>query len=190
MSGNQIKMRGMARMAFRAVRNDVTAEIEAGSTLKLSWLKHFGDAATPAVSYTHFAGLVAREITGKAGSRGGPVPGKPTSARHSPQTDAAAPISPSEQGVNHGSNQYQPRKFTDFGNLESTLDRWYPPKEPNQLPDAAPSPQLNPQTIQSSEKQEQPSRNASQPVERPKRIVTRVPDIERLVFGDKGRPKE
>ncbi|MDE8345760.1 MAG: hypothetical protein POH28_06230 [Acidocella sp.] len=134
MSGTQIKMRGMARMAFRSVRKDVAAEIEAGSTLKLSWLKHFGQNSPQAVSYTHFAGLVAREITGKAGSRGGRAPGKPQLARHSPQTDAAAPINTSEQDVNHGSNQYQPRKFTDFGNLESTLDRWYPPKKPNQLP--------------------------------------------------------
>ena len=55
-------------MAFRAVRDEIAAEMKAGSTVKLSWLKHFGGEAVPTVSYTHFADLVAREITGKASS--------------------------------------------------------------------------------------------------------------------------
>ena len=139
MPSNQIKMRGLARMAFRAVRADVAAEIEAGSTVKLSWLKHFGDQATPAVSYTHFADLVAREITGKAGSRGGKVPGKGNRSLPAPQTnstpqstlpDIGGPRPAIERNQPHESSEYKPRKFTDFGNLESSLERWYgPPKD-------------------------------------------------------------
>ncbi|WP_148360944.1 hypothetical protein [Acidiphilium multivorum] len=130
-------------MAFRAVRNDVAAEIEAGSTVKLSWLKHFGDQPTPTVSYTHFAGLVAREITGKVGSRGGRATAKLSSPHEA-----------------------------------SVLDQ----------PAAVPLP--NPQPALSPEKRQQPNDSQSQVRQQPKRIVTRVPDIERILYGSKGKLKE
>jgi hypothetical protein len=89
-------------------------------------------------SYEWFRRFVAREITGKAGSQGGRLPAKvnsaqatqPSSSTHPlPLPDATAPAPTPERIEPRESSEYQPRKFTDFGNLESTLDRWYPPKD-------------------------------------------------------------
>jgi hypothetical protein len=109
----------------------------------LSWLKHFGGEAVPTVSYTHFADLVAREITGKASS---------------PSGKAAIERSAPAQEIDQGTIIAAPRS--------------------------------DPSPIPSPEKQEQPNGKPSETSQRPKRIVTRVPDVDWLVHGIKREPKE
>ena len=62
-----------------------------GPLVKLSWLKHFGYNSLQAVSYTYFVQLVAREITGKAGSRDGRTTGKAALPQKAPAFDLPGP---------------------------------------------------------------------------------------------------
>ncbi|MHB1304534.1 MAG: hypothetical protein ACYCZB_13815 [Acidiphilium sp.] len=128
------------KVAFHALR----PEIEAGLSAQKPVIMIYDELKDRIPSgYEWFRQYVAREITGKAGSRGGRVAGKRPLPHKAPVLD-------------------QPTA----------------------------SPLSNRQSALSPENQEQSNRSPSQLVERPKRIVTRVPDIERLVFGAKGRPKE
>lgn len=95
------------------------------------------------VSFNWFRLYVAREITGKAGSRGGRVAAKPPLPHK--ETSVDAPLA---------------------------------------------SHQSTPQPLSSPEKSEQENGNPSQASERPKRIVTRVPDVDWLVHGIRREPKE
>jgi hypothetical protein len=136
-------------MAFRSVREKVAAEIEAGATIKMIWQNHFGDQSPPLIGYRHFADLVSCEITTSSGSHGKRTLGGKSPASASdhttqpPQAQAQAQPSPTPSSgqmiPSRSPTEIKTRKFTDFGNLESTLDRWYPPKERNKLPESASS---------------------------------------------------
>ncbi|MCF3949006.1 MULTISPECIES: TraK family protein [Acidiphilium] len=65
------KFYGAARVAVRAMRDVIEAELAAGLTLKEIHQK-YRDRCT--VSYERFRIHISREITGTAGSRGGQVP--------------------------------------------------------------------------------------------------------------------
>ncbi|MDX5929386.1 hypothetical protein [Acidiphilium acidophilum] len=133
-------------MAFRSVREKVAAEIEAGATIKMIWQNHFGDQSPPLIGYRHFADLVSCEVT-NSGSRGertlggkSLAPASGQTAKPPPAQAQPSPTPSSGQMITSGSpTEIKTRKFIDFGNLESTLDRWYPPKERNQLPEPASS---------------------------------------------------
>ncbi|GAN80400.1 hypothetical protein [Acidocella aminolytica] len=123
------------KVALHALR----PEIEAGLAAQKPVIMIYDELKDRIPSgYEWFRQFVAREITGKAGSRGGRVPAKanpapetrPSNSTHPlPLPDASAPAPTPERIEPRESSEYQPRKFTDFGNLESTLDRWYPPKD-------------------------------------------------------------
>ncbi len=94
------------------------------------------------VSFNWFRLYVAREITGKAGSRGGRVAAKPPLPYKKTSVDVQSP------------------------------------------------PQSSQRAFSSPEKPEKENGNPSQASERPKRIVTRVPDVDWLVHGIRREPKE
>ncbi len=127
-------------MAFRALKDTVAVEIAAGEPLTVIYRRH--QKSIP-ISYGQFQKYVAREITGKIGSRGGGVTPKLLSPHKAPVLDQPAAV-----------------------------------------------PLPNPQPALAPEKREQMDGTPIQTRQQPKRFVTRIPDIDRLVYGRKGKPKE
>lgn len=121
------------KVALHALR----PEIEAGLAAQKPVIMIYDELKDRIPSgYEWFRQFVAREISGTAGSRGGKVPVKGNRGLPSPQKDStpqstfpdiAGPGPTIERNQIHESSEYKPRKFTDFGNLESSLERWYGP---------------------------------------------------------------
>ena len=126
--------KGAMKVALHALR----PEIEAGLAARKPIIMIYDELKDRLpCGYEWFRHFVAREITGTVGSRGGragapgavqprsAVPDQTTTPKSSSPETKPIP----ERNRPSESSEYKPRKFTDFGNLESNLDRWYGPAD-------------------------------------------------------------